>query len=90
MASKSASDPLTESDENVIAQWRIRKLIQSLSKARGYVCSVIRVGWEKMRLLEAAGRLFHSTQISSSILALQWPRMLTNSMPFASSVPLQL
>lgn len=44
MASTRASDPQAETDENVIAQWRIRKLIQSLSKARGYACSIIRIG----------------------------------------------
>lgn len=37
MASRSAQEQLNEADEASVAQWRIRKLIQSLSKARGYV-----------------------------------------------------
>jgi hypothetical protein len=37
MAARSAQEQLNESDAASIAQWRIRKLIQSLSKARGYV-----------------------------------------------------
>lgn len=37
MASRTAQEQLNEQDEASIAQWRIRKLIQSLSKARGYV-----------------------------------------------------
>jgi len=41
MASRTVQEQLNETDEASIAQWRIRKLIQSLSRARGNGTSMI-------------------------------------------------
>lgn len=73
MASRPSVDPLAESDESTIAQWRIRKLIQSLSKARGYVCNTIRKNCKKSRALDCVGRNFHSGRISRPVFAVEWP-----------------